>query len=375
MILSYATLLSTLLLSSSIVLILVFLLKMMKIDQVFSATLLMIVSIIFIIRLCLPVEYFFTYTLPSDKVLPFFDSLLNKKIFLSGNMSFELKYLFTGIWITGSLFCFKRFLMMVHKIYYIKKRLSINTSFIYKNKKVIIVNQAISPFVIGLIHPIIVLPTLKLTNHQVKYILEHELFHISSFDIWIKYLYEIVSIVYWWNPVVYIFKSSFNQIIELKADENVISNFDAKERIEYVETLFQVKKQINENSFERDLNYFPSFTSSKQSFLVDRANNIFSKKRGRPHVSIIFLLSLFCFYLSSCVVFESFVPDPIIENTTIEISNNDSFLVKENANKYKVFKKGNFLFEVSEEDRKSQFSNIKVYNTFEEGERNAKKNN
>lgn len=375
MIISFAALLSTLILSSGIVLFLVLLLKKMQINQLLSATLLMIVSVVFILRLFFPVEYFFTVTIPSDRLLPKIDSLLNKELLLAGSTSFSVENLLIIIWLIGSLFCLIRFFLSLQKVYLLKRILSKKPSFYYKNKKVVTVDQAIPPFVIGLIRPIIVLPELTISEKQKKYILDHELFHISSYDIWIKYLYEILSIIYWWNPVIYIFKDSFNQIIELKADEFVVSQLDQTEKIDYVETLLHVGKHIDRRCSDKNISYFPSFASSKQYQLIDRANSIFSERRNKPHKLIILLSSICCFYLSSCIVFESYIIDPEVESSTIELTKKDSFLVKVSEDNYKVYNNERYLFEVSEEDRKIQFPNLKIYNSVEEGKDWFKENN
>lgn len=59
MIFSFAALLSTLLLSSTIAFLQILFVKKLRINRLLSGSFLMIISIIFIVRLFLPVEFFY----------------------------------------------------------------------------------------------------------------------------------------------------------------------------------------------------------------------------------------------------------------------------------------------------------------------------
>lgn len=372
---SFAALLSTLLLSSTIVFLQIFLLKKLKINYLLSATLLMTASIIFIVRLCFPVEFFFTKTLPSKVILPYIDSILIKNIIVMKGFSISLEDMLLIIWLIGAIICFTRFVLLLFKIHKLKRLLMVNPSFDYRNRRVVLIDEVVSPVVIGFFNPIILLPNLDISERQREFILEHELFHISNFDIWIKYVYELLSIVYWWNPVVYIFKKSFNQIIELKADESVVSQLTSREKIEYVETLLKVGSQINRRYFKTQNYFFPSFTSSNPNDLVIRANYIFSEQNQKPSKMFIVLFTVFCFYLSSCIVFETYFIEPKVENSTIRITGKDSYLIRISDDKYKVYKHNTYLFEVSEENREIQFPDLKIFNSIKEREQDVQKNN
>lgn len=375
MIFSFAALLSTIMLSSLIMFLQIVFLKRIRLNHYLSASFLMIISIIFIIRLCFPVEFFYTKTLPSDLILPTIDTFINREVFLFFGWQVTFGKILLATWMIGSLFCLVRFCLKLHKIYLLKRIMKSNPSFLYKNRKVVIVEEPISPVVVGFFDPIILIPNLDISSVEKEFILEHELFHISNYDIWIKYLYEIVSIVYWWNPVVYIFKKSFNQIIELKADENVVSKLSSSQKIEYVETLLKVGRQINRNYFQTQTVFLSSFASSNQADLLERANTIFSGRKSKPNIFLIIIFTIICFYFSSCIVFESFVIDPEIESSTIVPTENDSFLLNSGNNQYQVYYNGDLLFEVSDEDRKIQFADFRVFNTIEQGEKYLEKIN
>lgn len=374
MIFSFSALLSTLAFSSTMILIQIVLLKKMRIDQFLSATFLMIVSLIFIIRLCFPGEFFFTKTLPSKVVLPFLDSVLEKNIFNFRGLTFTTINLLVTIWLIGCVIYFIRFCLIINNVYRIKRLFSKSPTFYFKGKKVIMVDEKISPVVIGFFNPFILLPNLDISDRQREFILDHELFHISSFDIWIKHFYEVLSIIYWWNPVIHIFRNSFNQIIELKADEGVVARLNDQEKIEYVETLLNVGLQINRNNYRKKIHYCPSFVASDHNSLVVRANSIFSQRKTKPYKFLVLLFSIICFYFSSCIIFEPYFVDPKVENTTISIDEESSFLVKMSNEKYKVYDNGAFLFEVSDEDRINMFPNIKVFKSIKDGENYVKKN-
>lgn len=371
---SFSALLSTVLLSSAIIFVQIILINKLQINRLLPATFLMIVSMVFILRLCFPVEFFFTKTIPSDVILPYIDSFLKKESLTISNFSISWGKLLIAFWFLGSVVFFTRFYLLIRKIQTLKRLMMVNPNFKYRNRTVYLVNQAISPVVVGIVNPIIILPNLNISEKQREYILEHELFHISTFDIWIKYAYELLTIIYWWNPVIYIFKRSFNQIIELKADENVVSRLNTREKIEYVETLLEVASQSKCEYFKSQSSFFPSFTSNNQNYLLERADHIFSEHKSKPNKLIITLFAIFCFYLSSCIVLETYYVEPHVKNTTITITEKDSFLLRTNESNYKVYNNNIFLFEVSDEDRKKQFPKIKIFDSIKEGEKYVKKN-
>lgn len=115
------------------------------------------------------------------------------------------------IWIIGIVVWIIRFLLSYCKL---QKQLSV----LLKDKKTvewkpaygkgtavpIIKSKSVKePFVSGIIHPAVFLPT-ELTFEQERYVLTHELIHIRRKDYLIKPAAFLVTVIHWFNPLVWL---------------------------------------------------------------------------------------------------------------------------------------------------------------------------
>lgn len=90
----------------------------------------------------------------------------------------------------------------------------LNRSFmIYGNDQIAV------PAVIGIIHPMILIPKTEIDDIDLKIILLHEMTHIKNHDLIFKYLVLILKSILWFNPLVYSFSRFFNRCMEYYCDE------------------------------------------------------------------------------------------------------------------------------------------------------------
>ena len=73
-------------------------------------------------------------------------------------------------------------------------------------------------FVTGLFHPVIVVPTLTLSQQEWYYVLSHETAHYLHGDTIYIWLIELLRVVFWWNPLFYLFHRKIGIYIEESAD-------------------------------------------------------------------------------------------------------------------------------------------------------------
>jgi len=97
-----------------------------------------------------------------------------------------------------------------------------------------------TPMLIGIIRPYIIIPDIKFDEKQLKNILLHEITHLKRFDIAVKWLTMIVSLIHWFNPLVYFIKKEVNHACELACDEAVVKNLSQAEKQAYGDTLISV---------------------------------------------------------------------------------------------------------------------------------------
>lgn len=100
-----------------------------------------------------------------------------------------------------------------------------------------------TPMLIGVARPYIIIPDVNFSETQLKNILLHEIVHLRRFDIGVKWLTMIASVVHWFNPLMYFIKKQINNSCELACDEAVIKNLSPSEKQAYGDTLISVVAQ------------------------------------------------------------------------------------------------------------------------------------
>jgi beta-lactamase regulating signal transducer with metallopeptidase domain len=98
-----------------------------------------------------------------------------------------------------------------------------------------------TPVLIGIIHPVMVLPQFAYVRNQMenelKNILRHELTHYRRKDILYKWFVVAVTSLHWFNPFMVLVRKEIGKACELSCDEAVISNMSTVEMRQYGNTL------------------------------------------------------------------------------------------------------------------------------------------
>ncbi len=101
------------------------------------------------------------------------------------------------------------------------------------------VDENISPFVMGIVHPKIYLPE-DLSEKEQKCIILHEKFHIRRFDHIIKPVAFIALCIHWFNPMVWIAFILFCRDMEMSCDEAVIKRLGETVKADYSASLLSL---------------------------------------------------------------------------------------------------------------------------------------
>ena len=99
-----------------------------------------------------------------------------------------------------------------------------------------------SPMVIGF-KKAIFLPETEFDHKELVNILEHELTHLRNKDIYIKNLINLLTIIYWWFPPIYVLQRQIDLFLEIRVDNKVTGNYSEKESLQYAQTLVSVQKK------------------------------------------------------------------------------------------------------------------------------------
>jgi beta-lactamase regulating signal transducer with metallopeptidase domain len=97
------------------------------------------------------------------------------------------------------------------------------------------------PMLIGFTKPYIVLPEIMLnkTQNDLRYILIHEITHHKRKDFLYKWLIQIISCVYFFNPVTHMIKKKIIDYCEFSCDESVIKRLDNHGKAAYGSALIE----------------------------------------------------------------------------------------------------------------------------------------
>ncbi|MBU5429359.1 M56 family metallopeptidase [Kineothrix sp. MSJ-39] len=226
-----------------------------------SIRILLLCSSLLIIRFLYPYEFPFTHSFYITRGYPELNEFFSKTLPLSST-GLSVAGILLGIWIVGSLWNGFRFLR-----HYLALQKSISLLPACTNEIILSQLDRIleekhfkrsefsikendtleSPFVTGFFHPVIVIPGLSLSEKEWYFILSHETAHYRHGDTLYKILIEILLIVFWWNPLFYVFRHKISVCIEQSADLLAIEDLSASEKLDYLECLLKVARQSQHN--------------------------------------------------------------------------------------------------------------------------------
>lgn len=223
--------------------------------------------------------------------------------------------------------------------------------------KLIKTNELVPPFIIGLRHPIIVLPD-NLSYKEIRFVLLHELEHLRNQHFILKHLVEVFSVLFWWNPVIWSLRGEISQAIEVQADTYALQDCSDDERIEYVTTLLNISQRTR--SPKRPM-LSSTFFSEKSDGIRYRMASILRFDEGGNGIRTLiipFLLSCLFFGLSFCYTFNAYYTDSHETAGTFVISRNNAYFLNID-NQYDLYVDGQKL--LSSESIPENFSYLAVY--------------
>lgn len=309
-----------------------------------------------LVRFLYPHELPFSYSLYLTKGYP----TLNRFFMLSitvGKIHFSIAHIIIGIWILGiivsAVLLFYRYCRLRRNIYQLPEaqdpavlsqfdRILSEKHFAscrFRIKESATLN---SPFVTGFIHPVIVVPTLALSEQEWYYVLSHETVHYLHGDTLYKLLIEFLSIVFWWNPLFYLFRKKIGIYIEESADLLATELLDDMEKMEYLECLVHVAKEsMHHPLLSHSTLSFDGYAKSelKQRIVVimnsienPQASN---KKRGQYGFIILMILVTF---LSYGIILEPISSNlPTDEPNAFSIPTKGSYAIQAGDSLYELY--------------------------------------
>lgn len=232
-------------------------------------------------------------------------------------------YVFGAIILLGSYFIsILRFNIRIRKFL---KRNEIKS--IADKPEIYVIDEKMSPFVLGLIKPKIIVPKYLKEEENFQLILEHEQTHIKRHDVLIKHLANLLTIIHWFNPTIYLLKRDLFNTMESSCDEAVLKNCSTLERKGYATLVLDTLETNIMNSRKYSL----GFASSNKEKTKERIYLIMndSKKSKFKKISTYFIIGfalIIALFISRNLVFANTlnVPEPVEDITDVMGDENDS---------------------------------------------------
>lgn len=309
-----------------------------------------------LVRFLYPYELPFTYSLYLTKGYP----TLNRFFMLSitfGKIQFSIAHIIIGIWILGIIVSAFLLLYRYHRLrrdinllpeaqaptvlsqfdrilaekHFARSRFHVRES-----------RELSSPFVTGLLHPVIIVPTLTLSQQEWYYVLSHETAHYLHGDTLYKLLIELLKIVFWWNPLFYLFCDKISIYIEESADLLATEQLDDDSKLEYLDCLVHVAKEsIHHPLLSHSTLSFDGYAKSelKQHALVIMKSietpQTSHRKRGQyGFIAVMILITI----LSYALIIESrSIEVPTDEPTSFTIPKKGSYAIQAGDSLYELY--------------------------------------
>lgn len=302
-----------------------------------------------VVRCLIPFEFFYTVSFYSHKIFPFVQDI--GRLCLTES-KIPLWRLFLWIWVGGAVIkaCYIVYNQwrwehlldtLPHSKYMPVLRTLLAEKNILKSIQLIEFPINIIPSVVGLRTPKIVVPD-NLSDKDLYYILLHELEHYQSGDLYLIALSQLLCIIYWWNPLLYLLNHLLKKMIEFRVDSKVVENLDEEQRLDYSQAIINVLKQ---NCSERagKLNTVLELSICNNYMgLKERFKNIFDYKKTKYNYVIV-LMAVVLFFLSTGVVIEPYFEEPELLEGTYSIPE-EAYVIHEFDGKYRLYVGDEYLF-------------------------------
>ena len=305
-----------------------------------------------LLKLLVPCEFSFTQTLASRNIMPAIRRIWIRDLFNDATIGDIL----LSVWLLVAVLLF---MIPAIKYWKLMKILSVvpetkNEEIlkllsglcvrkqIRKAPKVIQLDLQTGPFLAGLRKPVIVLPHCQMSGDEVEFILGHELEHLANRHMLIKICTEIVTAVYWWNPVVWLLRREALRAMEMQADINVMKELPNKVKLSYVEALVAITKKTQHKQRRCAPSFALHFSMLKYRLHTALKFDCFKKNREVKAVQVLPLaLSAIIVLASFLFTFASYSIGPQDEDA-FTINPRSDYLVAREDGLYDLYVEGKF---------------------------------
>lgn len=205
------------------------------------------------------------------------------------------------------------------------------------------------PVLAGVFHPAIYFPDYPYTEQQLRYVLLHEYTHWKRKDIWKKLAMNVICVLVWWNPAVYIIRKELTQLIEFHCDRTLVRDLSSEEIVDYLSLLMLSFKRAQNPLIKTNLYTIEFVNTSKQYTIMQRFDLLLHRREAtrcrRLIPALLVVLGLVWMSCSYYFILQtnyyasetSIHNEDILRQPVIKYSNNDNAYIEEQGDGTYIF--------------------------------------
>lgn len=139
-----------------------------------------------------------------------------------------------------------------------------------------------SPMMVGFFRPVILMPSIQLSENELIFILRHELTHFKRHDLWYKTIVLAATVLHWFNPIAYFMARATSVQCEIACDALVLKNENMQMRKQYGETIIAVVRGGKAHQTALSTNFYGGKRGMK-----NRIASMLDGKRKKAGVTIL----------------------------------------------------------------------------------------
>lgn len=220
-----------------------------------------------------------------------------------------------------------------------------------RNIKIVQTAAVEVPCCIGIFEKRILIPDKKYSREELHYIILHEYTHLDNKDILTIQLINILCIVFWWNPFVYILKGDMYQSIEIRCDQTVTKKLKSAERGNYLAVILkEYKASVQEKEFRKPAGAMPLF-EDHSDHLIERFRLVAEGKQSGSRIGRILVpvIAVALLVLSYSLILQPRYDVPentyTIENEFEDINQDNAYLYVSDGKYYLHCEQGNVVID------------------------------
>lgn len=176
-----------------------------------------------------------------------------------------------------------------------------------------------SPFVTGVFRPVIYIPKELLSEEELCLTFRHELMHCMRRDLLYKTVIDFLTVLHFFNPLVYYMKNKVDTLCELSCDEELVRKMDTEMRQKYGIMLLK-RARDSRRLLGGSAALFEQRKTLKRRVEIIMKNKPIKKRTAMVSLALAVIMGISCFSLAGIVNAQNTASLPRANYVTDEIN-------------------------------------------------------